>query len=120
MHKIFFYEDEHGNSPIYNLLITISQQADKNSRINYNKINDYIHFLSEHGKAIGEPYIKHVEDDIWELRPIRNRIFFASWTNNGFILLHHYLKKTNKTPQREIDQAKRNLKDIQERGLTKQ
>jgi len=43
-------------------------------------------------------------------------IFFASWTNEGFILLHHFIKKTQKTPKREIEQAKRNLKDIQERS----
>lgn len=63
----------------------------------------------------GEPYIKRVRDEIWELRPIRQRIFFASWKANGFILLHHFYKKTRKTPQREIDKAERNLKDMLER-----
>ena len=37
--------------------------------------------------------------------------------DNGFILLHYFqFKKTQKTPKREIDQAKRNLKDMQERN----
>ena len=96
---------------------SLSQLADKDSRINYNKINDYIQVLSQYGKAAGEPYIKHLDGDIWELRPIRGRIFFAAWENNSFILLHHFqFKKTNKTPKREIDQAKRNLKDMRERS----
>ncbi|MDR2179944.1 MAG: type II toxin-antitoxin system RelE/ParE family toxin [Synergistaceae bacterium] len=30
----------------------------------------------------------------------------------GFVLLHHFIKKTQKTPVKEIDQAKRNLKDF--------
>ena len=33
-------------------------------------INDYIQVLSEYGKMAGEPYIKHLDGDIWELRPI--------------------------------------------------
>jgi len=61
--------------------------------------------------------MKHIDGDIWELRPVRGRIFFASWTDEGFILLHHFqFKKTNKTPKREIDQAKNNLLDIRNRS----
>jgi phage-related protein len=116
MYEIYFYEDKDGSSPVYEYLQALSRRNDKNSRINHNKINDYIEALSLHGKAAGEPYIKHIDGDIWEVRPIRNRIFFASWSDNGFILLHHFVKKTQKTPQREIDQAKRNLKDMQERS----
>jgi len=116
VHEIIFYEDKNGNSPVYEFMQDLSKRTDKNSRINLNKINDYIETLSTNGKQAGEPYIKHIEGDIWELRPIKNRVFFASWSNEGFILLHHFQKKTQKTPQCEIDQAKRNLKDAQERS----
>ena len=117
MYEIYFYEDKDGNSPVFNYILELSQKSDKDSRINHNKINDYIQVLSEYGKAAGEPYIKHIDGDIWELRPIRGRIFFASWTDTGFILLHYFqYKKTQKTTKREIDQAKRNLKDMQERS----
>ena len=115
MYEMYFYEDKDGNSPILEYLRGLSKRTDKSSRINRNKINDYIQVLSEHGKAAGEPYIKHIGGDIWELRPIKGRIFFASWTDSGFILLHHFVKKTRKTPQREIDQAERNLADTRER-----
>ena len=116
MYEIYFYEDRNGNSAVYDYIKSLSQRNDKDSRIKSNKINDYIQLLSEHGKAAGEPYINHIDGKIWELRPIKDRIFFASWTNSGFILLHHFQKKTQKTPSREIDQAKRNLKDIYERS----
>ena len=117
MHEIYFYEDKDGDSPVFNYIQDLSLKNDKDSRINHNKINDYIQVLSEHGKAAGEPYIKHLDGDIWELRPIRCRILFASWIDNSFILLHHFqFKKTQKTPKREIDQAKRNLQDMRERS----
>ena len=50
--------------------------------------------LKNRGTMIGEPFIKHLEGDIWELRPLRDRILFAAWLDDGFILLHHFVKKT--------------------------
>lgn len=38
------------------------------------------------------------------------------YKNNKFIILHHFIKKTQKTPKREIEQAKRNLQDYLERN----
>ena len=117
MHEIHFYEDKDGTSLVYNYIESLSQRTDKDSRINHNKINDYIEILSQYGTVVGEPYLKHLEGDIWELRPIRCRILFAEWTGDSFILLHYFkFKKTQKTPKREIDQAKRNLKEIRDRS----
>ena len=117
MYEIYFYEDKDGNSPVFDYIQELAKSNDKDSRINHNKINDYIQVLSEFGHTAGEPYIKHIDGDIWELRPIRGRIFFASWKDSGFILLHFIqFKKTQKTPKRELDQAKRNLTDMQERS----
>lgn len=31
--------------------------------------------------------------------------------NSKFIILHHFIKKTQKIPKREIEQAKKNLQD---------
>ncbi len=73
--------------------------------------------LSEHSTKIGEPYIKHIEGEIWELRPLRDRIFFVAWVNNSFVLLHHFMKKTQKTPSKKIEKANRELNDLKERGL---
>ena len=61
--------------------------------------------------------MKHLEGDIWELRPIRDRIFFVAWHEGSFVLLHHFMKKTVKIPPREIEQARRELADLKERGV---
>ena len=117
MHKIFFYKDKKGNEPVLDYLRELSEKSDKDSRIKANKINDYIEMLSQYGTQAGEPYIKHLEGEIWELRPLRDRIFFAAWHNGSFILLHSFVKKTQKTPAREIKQAKRELSDFIERSV---
>ena len=96
----------------------MSKRSDKDSRIKLNKIRDYVKVLSEHGTQAGEPYIKHLDGEIWELRPLRDRILFVAWINGGYVLLHQFMKKTQKTPAREIEKAKRELADLIERGVT--
>lgn len=109
--RIVFYIDSRGNAPVYEYLLELGKKNDKGSRIKFNKINEYILILCEVGLSAGEPYIKHIEGNIWELRPLADRIFFAGWERNRFILLHHIVKKTQKTPKREIEIAKRRLEE---------
>ena len=96
----------------------MSKRSDKDSRIKLNKIRDYVKVLSEHGTQAGEPYIKQLDGEIWELRPLRDRILFVAWVNGNYVLLHQFMKKTQKTPAREIGKAKRELADLIERGVT--
>ena len=117
MHKIYFYKDKKGKEPVLDYLRELSGKSDKDSRIKLNKIRDYVKTLSKYGTKAGEPYIKHLDGEIWELRPIRDRILFAAWHNGGFVLLHSFMKKTQKTPAREIAKAKRELTDLIERGV---
>lgn len=117
MHEIHFYRDRNGKEPVLEYLRELSRKKDKDSRIKANKINDYIEVLSQYGTQAGEPYIKHLGGDIWELRPLRDRILFVAWVNGSFVLLHHFMKQTQKTPAREIDKAKRELADLIERGF---
>ena len=117
MYGIYFYKDRRGNRPIADYIKELSRKTDKDSRIKSEKINAYLQALESDGTHIGEPYIKHLKDDIWELRPLKDRVLFAAWDGQSFILLHHFVKKTRKTPPQEINQAIRNLADIRERGL---
>ena len=115
MYAIVFYKDKNGKELVADYIKELASKKDKNSRIKLNKINDYIEALSIYGTQAGAPSIKHRAGEIWEIRPIRDRVLFASHTDNGFVLLHHFLKKTQKTPPREIEQAKRELEDFRER-----
>ncbi|MCL2617883.1 MAG: type II toxin-antitoxin system RelE/ParE family toxin [Defluviitaleaceae bacterium] len=116
MYRVFTYTDKYGRSPIESYIGELMGKGDKDSRINANKIRDHVAYLREHGAQAREPYAKHLDGDIWEIRPIRNRILYAAWDGNSFILLHLFKKDTQKTPRREIEQAKRNLADYRERS----
>ncbi len=117
MHKIYFYKDKNGNEPVLKYITELSRKKDKDSRIKLNKIGDYIEMLRCYGAQAGEPYIKHLDGEIWELRPLRDRILFVAWIDGGYVLLHQFIKKTQKTPKREIEKAKRELADLMERGV---
>lgn len=114
MYEILYYTDEDGNSPIEDYIESLVAKTDKDSRIKANKILSYLDILAKHGISAGEPYVKHLDGEIWELRPLRDRFLFAAWDGTKFILLHHFMKETRKTPPREIKQAKRNLKGYRE------
>ena len=116
MYRVEFYKDKDGNEPVKEYISSLASRNDKDSRINLNKIRDYIKTLSEYGTRAGEPYVKHIDGEIWELRPLRNRILFFGYDGDRIILLSHFIKKTQKTPQREIDKAKRLMKDHKERS----
>jgi len=118
MFNIEFYMDRSGNEPIADYIRELNAQAQtsKARRIRHKKIVEYFEVLSQYGTRAGEPYVKHISGDIWELRPTNDRLFFFYWKDNTFVMLHHYFKKTKKTPAREIKQAERNLADFLERS----
>lgn len=116
MNKITFYKDEHGNEPVADYMRELARKNGKNSRVNLEKIQDYIELLAREGTRIGKPVVKHMEGKIWELRPLKNRIFFVASVDDGFVLLHHFIKKSKKTPPKELEKARRELADLLERG----
>jgi len=117
LYEVHFYRDKSGDQPALSYLKALTGKNDKDSRIRARKIQDYINVLREHGTFIGEPIVKHIEGDIWELRPARDRVFFVAWHNNGYVLLHCFEKHTPKTPEREKKRARAEYKDLKERGL---
>ncbi len=118
MYEIIFYEDKNGESEVADFIRKLQKSSTKNKtdRINYYKIIAYLDALGEMGTRVGEPVTKHLEGEIWELRPLQNRILYAYYKDNKFILLHHFLKKTRKTPRKEIEKAKNRLRDFIERN----
>ena len=116
MYDIEIYETQNGKSEIKEYILNLQKKDNKNNKIKFNKIISYIRMLREEGLSIGYPYIKHIDNEIWELRPLRNRILFASCINNKFILLTIFIKQTQKTPKKEIEKAKRYLEDYKKRS----
>lgn len=116
VYSVKFYKDKNGKEPLKEYLQELGSRTDKNSRINFNKIRDYIQTLSLYGTRAGELFVKHIDGEIWELRPLRNRILFFAYDGEQIILLSHFIKKTQKTPKREIEKAQNLMNEYRERG----
>lgn len=118
MYEIEFYEKNNGESEIWNFLehLRIKSQTNKDARIQYKQIVFYIELLRQNGSTLPENIMKNIDEDIWELRPGNNRVFYFYYDENkAFVLLHHFRKKTQKTPKREIERAKAERDDYKVR-----
>ena len=58
---------------------------------------------------IGLPLVKKLDDDLWELRSDLDnrtaRILFTFYKNQ-MVLLHGFIKKSQKTPKKDLDLAR--------------
>jgi queuine tRNA-ribosyltransferase len=114
MYKIRFYRNADGTSSVVEYIEDLLMRHDKSSRIKLRKIRDFIRVLIVRGTAAGQPYIKHIDGDIWELRLLRDRIFFVEWYDNQLMLLHQFRKKSQKTPIKEVLIAKKRYEAIKQ------
>ena len=113
MFNVEFYETQDGKSQIWEFLedLRIKAATSKDARIQHKQASLYIELLQQNGTRLNENITKHLEDGIWELRPGNNRVFYFFFQDNTFVLLHQFRKKTQKTPKREIEKAKRERDD---------
>ena len=117
-YDVIFYKDERGRSPVADFLDDLNQQA-KKSKLEkqlLQKCYYYIEILEKNGTRAGAPFTRNIGDGIWELRPKDHRILFFGWHDNKIVLLHAFRKTTKKTPQQEIEKAKREMQDWLEHG----
>ena len=63
-----------------------------------------------------EPYVKHLEGPIWEMRLSGRdgiaRAAYVTATGRRVVVVHVFRKKAQKTPRREIEFALRRMKEI--------
>jgi len=109
MGKAYWYTTLSGRSPVENEIdkLPIPDQA---------KIYAYIRTLEQEGYRLGTPFVKTIDGSLKELRipvsPGQYRIFYFFYAGEDFYLLHGFLKKTQKTPLKEIETAKKRMKYI--------
>jgi phage-related protein len=67
------------------------------------------------GPNLGEPHTKAVKDGLFELRLKGQegiaRVFYCTLVGKRIVMLHSFIKKTNRTPAKELATAMRCLKE---------
>jgi phage-related protein len=104
---IEFYRKENGKSPVWEFINDLHPKFQA-------KAIRQIEMLEQFGTDLKEPYVKPINGDeckgLWELR-IKfandiSRIFYFMPVGNCFVLLHGFVKKTDKIPKKELEMAK--------------
>ena len=108
---VIYYTDNKGVKPVKKWLETLDESA--SSKLFRNLV-----LLETLGLGIREPYVKHLGNKLYEVRAkdhkgIYRVIYFAS-RGQKFVLLHGFVKKTEKTPRKELAIAKERMKEFQD------
>ena len=114
--EIDLYRKENGKIPIKEFVNSLAP------KLRAKAICD-IELLQKHGNQLREPYVKHIKGKqnkgLYELRiKFANdiaRIFYFTYHNGKYILLHGFVKKTIKTPTSEIERARKYMEDYKRR-----
>ena len=110
--EVLFYEKENSERPVKDFL----QSLDKKMQA---KLLGLFDVLEEKGNELREPYSKHLEDGIFELRgkvgSDISRVLYFFYYEGKIVVTNGFIKKTQKTPRKQIKVAKERRKDYIER-----
>jgi phage-related protein len=70
------------------------------------------------GPDLGMPHTRAMGQDLFELRLKAGegiaRVFYCLTAGNKIMVLHQFIKKTDKTPPREFETARRRMKEVKD------
>jgi len=103
-----FYRSDSGNEPVRQWLLSLSPEDRK-------AVGDDIR-TAEFGWPVGMPLCRAISGrkGLWEIRTRLaggriSRVFFCI-ASGSMVLLHSFIKKTQKTPDKELDIATKRMK----------
>ena len=115
--EIRFYDKADGVKPAKDFILELEPKMQA-------KVLRTIDMLESNGSELREPYSKHLDDGIFELRAQIgsdiSRVLYFFMIGRKAILTHGFIKKTQKTPPSEIDRAKEYRAEYLEREENQQ
>ncbi len=99
--KVVFYKTEMGNEPVREWLLSLSSEDRKT-------IGEDVKTV-QFGWPLGMPVVRKLDKGLWEVRSrLHNRIARVLFTvdENVMVLVHGFVKKSQKTPQKDLELAK--------------
>lgn len=110
--NIIFYEKQNGERPARDFILGLDEKIQA-------KMIGLLDVLGEKGNALREPYSKYLQDGIFEIRcKVGNniaRVLYFFYYQKKIVITNGFVKKTVKTPRKEIELAKRRRREYIER-----
>jgi phage-related protein len=78
----------------------------------------YAERMEVYGPDLGMSHTRAMGDGLFELR-LKGpegiaRVFYCTLSGRRVMMLHHFVKKTQKTPTKEIDIARKRMKEVKD------
>lgn len=105
--EVRFFKTETGHEPAREWLKSLPKEEKK-------RIGEDIKTV-QHGWPLGMPVVRKLCNGIWEVRTkLADKISRVLFTllENQIIILHGFIKKTNKTPNDDLDLAIKRMKQL--------
>lgn len=111
-YDIEFYSKENGEEPAREFILELDAKMQA-------KVLKIIDLLEINGPQMRLPYSEHLEDGIFEIRAKQSsnitRILYFFAVGRKIILTNGFIKKTQRTPKKEIELAKKYREDYKRR-----
>lgn len=108
MTKVIYYTTIQGNNPTRKFIESLQESQQR-------KVTRILTYIKEYGLVTAIPHIKKLSSTpLWEIRILGEdniRILYATVLIDSILLLHGFVKKSQKTPQKEINTALHRLTD---------
>ena len=110
--EVEFYEKSDGTRPAEKFMLSQDNKMKA-------KLYRLVELLEEWGQELRKPYSELLDDGIFELRAKQGsditRVLYFFVIDNKAILTNGFVKKTQKTPRKEIELAKKYRRDYEQR-----
>jgi phage-related protein len=107
-----YYRDLKGKEPAADFIDSLPMETQA-------KLLRTIELLVRYGVLLKEPYSRRIKGKIRELRVTDRlghiRILYFTYTERRFVILHGFIKRSGKTPGREIEIAEKRMSDFMRR-----
>ena len=101
--EVVLYAKEDGTKPVRDFIKSLDEKMQA-------KIVHVVNLVAERGTQLREPYSKHLDDGIFELRAKVgtdiSRVLYFFVVGKKIVLTNGFIKRTQKTPASEIERAK--------------
>ena len=78
----------------------------------------YAERMEVYGPDLGMPHTRAIGDGLFELRLKAAegiaRVFYCTLVGRRIVMLHQFMKKTEKTPRKELEIARRRMKEVKD------
>jgi phage-related protein len=112
-YQVVFFENDKGIAPAEDFINSLDVKMSA-------KIYRLLGMIAENGSELREPYSKHLDDGIFELRAKVGsditRVLYFFFTGRRVVITNGFTKKTPKTPKSEIDKAKTRREEYIKKG----